>query len=117
MRTYLFASSKPLGKEPYRTTVHDNGAVTCDCPARVECWHKKTVAERKPIGRTEFATVSAEDRRQALHLLSEGNESGAREFALELFPSMSVEETEMLLEEFRVQGVEDGWNEDHVDFL
>ena len=117
MRTYLFASSKPLGKEPYRTTVHDNGAITCDCPARVECWHIKTIREREPVGRTELAAVSVEDRRMILRLLSEGSDDGAREMALALFPSMCVEETDDLVEDIRTQGVNDGWNEDHADTL
>lgn len=101
MKTYLFASSRP-GVPPHRTTVHDNGMITCTCPARVECWHKKRVRDRQDIvGRTEGTTLPVEDHRQLLRLLSEGNDTGAFALARELFPSMCEEETSELLDEVR----------------
>jgi len=98
MRSYLFASSRNPNIT-YTTTVHDNGAVTCSCPARVECWHVKTVKTRPIVGRSKDTPISRDDRYALLRLLREGNTDGARALALSLFPSMSVEETDELLQE------------------
>lgn len=95
----MFASKTRPSVAPYKTTIYDNGVIQCDCPAFRECWHIKTVRDREPIGRTEWAKLSQLDRAMIYNLLEEGNSSGARECALNLFPSMSVEETESLIDE------------------
>lgn len=99
MRTYLFVSSDK--KRTYHTTIYDNGVIKCDCPAFRECWHMKRVAESKPFGRTEWTQMSMTDKAAIQSLLDEGNDAGARECALELFPSMCVEETDELINEIR----------------
>jgi hypothetical protein len=110
MRTYLFPSSRDP-KTTYKTTVHDNGAVTCDCPARVECWHKKRVKAYPPIGRSPDVPISRDDQRSLMRLLSEGNDGGARRLALSLFPSMSIEETDDLLQEVFDANLENHYEE------
>jgi hypothetical protein len=97
-RTYLFPSSRNPSVE-YETIVHDDGTITCKCPARVKCWHIKEVETRPIIGRSPDAPVPIDDQREILRLLSEGNDEGARTLALSLFPSMCREETETLVQE------------------
>lgn len=99
VRTYLFASSDK--KRTYHTTIHDNGVIQCDCPAFRECWHMKRVRDSEPIGRTEWTKIDPLDKLFIMHLLVEGNDAGAREYALELFPSMCVEETDELIREIQ----------------
>lgn len=101
MRTYLFASSDK--KRTYRTTVNEEGGIACSCPAFRKCWHIKLVEERQPIGRTERTQIGMSERAAILALLEEGNDAGARERALELFPAMSEEETDELIRELQDQ--------------
>lgn len=100
MKTYLFASSRKPDKL-YRTVLHDNGAVTCGCPAFRECWHIKAVRERPIVGRTELTDVAMADQGEILALLEDGNDEGARVYILALFPSMTLEEIDELAAELR----------------
>ncbi len=113
-RTYLFPSKRDP-EQFYRTTLHENGAITCNCPARVECWHIRRVREGGIVGRTDDP-VSREDRREILQLLSEGNDVGARAKTLALFPSMTETEMEKLLQEIFEKGIEDYYEESGIDF-
>lgn len=97
MQTYLYASSD--FKRTYHTTRHDNGAITCDCPARVECWHIRDVRDNKPIGRSPFPPVSSSESDALYRLAAEGLDDGAMRMALDLFPSMCVEEAQELIDQ------------------
>ncbi len=96
--TYIFPSSRNPDVT-YRTKVCDNGAIVCNCPAFRECWHVKTVRERTPIGRTEVTQVSLSDIGAIQELLGGIDDQGAIDYALGLFPSMSLEEARELVEE------------------
>jgi len=91
VKTFLF-ESKSDPKKVYHTVAHDNGAVTCNCPAWKECWHVKQVKERKPVGRTEITEIPVSDRLAIQKLVHEGNDDGAIAYLWGLFPSMSLEE-------------------------
>ncbi len=95
MKTYRFASSRNP-KVIYTTTLHDNGVVTCNCPAWTTCWHVKRIADGPP---PILFRVSAQDRWLIRALAEEGNEKGALEMTHDLFPSMSEEEARELVNE------------------
>jgi hypothetical protein len=113
MKTYLFASKSKPNAPPHRTTLHENGEVTCSCPARVECWHVKKVKIYRDAGPVS-QRLSLSDRLMILELLELVNEDDVLLFVFELFPSMSVEEAKAFVEDIRLkheaflQSIDDG---------
>lgn len=109
MKVFLFPSkSRPLAP-PYHTTLHDDGGISCDCPARVVCIHKKTVRDRKIIGRQE-ALSSIISRRNLLIIKSfadEGDINSALACTRDCFPSMGYEEVCSIYNE--IIGTEDDY--------
>lgn len=101
MKVFLFGSKSHPHARPYRTTLHDDGGVTCDCPARVECWHKKRVKAGEIIGRLE--TLSAHTSLRNILIIrsfaDEGDIDSALSCTRACFPSMEPAEVYELYNE------------------
>ena len=104
MKTYRFPSKSSA--TVHQTTVYDNGAVQCSCIAGKHgkpCWHLKAaedMARREPV-------ISLISREAIRELIAEGNDAGALELTRDIFPSMSVEETQELLEQILLDELPD----------
>lgn len=101
MKTYLFKSKTNPDDPPHRTTVHDDGTVSCSCRGFLTpkgCWHVERVKEGV-TGRTEATPLSFADLARVRAALAEGDDEGAIETVFELFPSMTRDEAVDLVHE------------------
>lgn len=99
MRTYRYRSESNPSAEPYVTTVHDDGRITCDCRGfrtPKGCWHLRDAAA-KPVGRTDFPPVTTASVAMIHAALIAGDEEDAIRVSLAIFPSMPRGEAEELL--------------------